>query len=117
MGEARFLRGDKQHAGAEALQRRALALDGPALGADDAELGCEIDGRAGVIGSTIQRRLDASGLTFFLVSCDFPHRIWLAVTSGRWNFILQFRRPASSTLLEGSRTVAELPQAPPRGMR
>ena len=60
------------------------------------ELGCHIDGRAGTLGTTVQRRLDAIALTLFLVSCRNPHRMWLAVASGRWSFIFQFRRAASS---------------------
>ena len=33
------------------------------------ELGCFIDGRAGTLGTTTQRRLDAIALTLHLVSC------------------------------------------------
>ena len=52
------------------------------------ELGCFVDGWAGTVGTTVQRRLDAIALAIFLVVVREPHRTWLAVGAGRWNFIL-----------------------------
>ena len=35
-------------------------------------------------------------MTIFLVGCDNPHRMWLAVTAGHWNLCFRFRRRVSS---------------------
>ena len=55
------------------------------------ELGCFVNGKIGSLGTTTQRRLDAIALSLFLISVRNPHRMWLAVTAGRWNFCFQFR--------------------------
>ena len=36
------------------------------------------------------------GLSLFFMSARFPSRIWAAVTTGRWNYFFQFRKPVSS---------------------
>ena len=71
------------------------------------ELGCFVDGRRGSLGTTTQRRLDAIALSLFLISARNPHRMWLAVTAGRWNFCFQFRRALSSTFYLVWRGIAE----------
>ena len=70
------------------------------------ELGCFVDGRAGTLGTTTQRRLDAIALSLFLISSDNPHRMWLAVAAGRWNFVFQFRRALSCVFLEVWQTIS-----------
>ena len=59
------------------------------------ELGCFVDGLAGTLGATVQRGLDAVAIALFLICVRNPHRMWLALGAGRWNFILQFRRTLS----------------------
>ena len=75
------------------------------------ELGCYVDGWNGTLGTTAQRRLDAIALSLFILSSPNPHRMWLAITAGRWNFILQFRRPdlRLPRRVEGDRSMAKLP--------
>ena len=81
------------------------------------ELGCYVDGRAGTLGTTTQRRLDAIALSLFLISCKSPHQLWLAVVAGRWNYCLQFRRALSSVFylvwqaISGWRNCRYLPQS------
>ena len=55
------------------------------------ELGCLIDGLRGTLSTTIQRRLDAITVTLHLIGARQPHRMWLAVCAGQWNFVLQVR--------------------------
>ena len=53
------------------------------------ELGCEIDGKRGVLGATRDRRLQVIAMTLHLIGADRPHRLWLAICAGRWNFCFQ----------------------------
>ena len=55
------------------------------------ELGWLIDGKAGTLGTTVQRRLDAIAIALFLIRAQNPHRMRLALGAGRWNFVFQFR--------------------------
>lgn len=71
------------------------------------ELGCFVDGRAGTLGTTVQRRLDAIALSLFLMAVRKPHRTWLAVGGGRWNFILQFRRALSGVFFGAWRATSQ----------
>ena len=71
------------------------------------ELGCYIDGMAGTLGTTVQRRLDAIAIALFLIAVENPHRMWLALGSGRWSFILQFRRPSSGVLYAVWRAICQ----------
>ena len=71
------------------------------------ELGCLIDGFRGTLSTTVQRRLDAISLTFLLIGAPHPHRMWLAVCAGQWNFIFQFRRALSCLFFDVWRGIAE----------
>ena len=44
-------------------------------------------------------------MTLHLIGADRPHRLWLAICAGRWNFCFQFRRAASGTFAEVWRTI------------
>ena len=71
------------------------------------ELGCFVDGYAGTLGTTIQRRLDAIAIALFLICVRNPHRMWLALGAGRWNFILQFRRVLSCSFYAVWRAITQ----------
>ena len=70
------------------------------------ELGCQCEGQIGLLTTTTQRKLDGCALTFYLGSVYNPHRMWLALLCGRFNFILQFRRPASCALHKSWQVIA-----------
>ena len=59
------------------------------------EMGAESRGHVGTLATTRERRLAAVALSCHLIGCPRPHRMWLATGAGCWNFIFQFRRPAS----------------------
>ena len=61
------------------------------------ELGCYTDGEVGTLGTTVERRLHTIAFSFFLIGSRNPHRIWLAMCGGHWNFCMQFRRATAST--------------------
>ena len=61
------------------------------------ELGCEVLGRRGTLGTIPQRRLAAIAMSLHLIGARNPHRMWLAMDAGCWNFIFQFRRQAACT--------------------
>ena len=61
------------------------------------ELGCE-SRPVGTLATTRERRLHGISIALHLIGCSRPHRMWLATGAGCWNFILQFRRPASCVL-------------------
>ena len=50
------------------------------------ELGCFIDGDHGLLGTDTGRRVSVIMVTLFLIGCPNPHRLWLALVAGRWNF-------------------------------
>ena len=71
------------------------------------ELGAEIDGLRGALSTTRARRLQCVGVSLFLMSAKSTTRIWTAVTTGRWNFCFQFRKPVSSCFNSIWRFIAE----------
>ena len=84
---------------------------------DAKELGCFVDGRAGTLGTTVQRRLDVIAISSFLIAARNPHRIWLALGAGRWNFVLQLRRPRPQQGEERRVPQARpMPAPPPPGL-
>ena len=84
------------------------AADASVTNAHEAkELGCLIDGWAGTLGTTVQRRLDAIAIALFFIVVENPHRMWLALGAGRWNLILQFRRRLSSVFYAFGRTISQ----------
>jgi hypothetical protein len=60
------------------------------------ELGAEIQGVRGSVGTTAKRRLNIAGLSLFLIGHEGPSRVHLSVGAGRWNYCFQFRKQVSS---------------------
>ena len=71
------------------------------------ELVCEIDGERWTLGPTCKHRLDAIAMSLYFIGTDQPHRMWLAVVAGRWNFCFQFRRPVISIFFQVWRAISE----------
>lgn len=69
------------------------------------KLGARIDGDEGTLATTIQRQLDALALSMYSSAVPRPHRMWLDVSAQMWNFVLQFRRPASCCLYKTWQTI------------
>ena len=70
------------------------------------ELGWYSNGDRGTLGSTVDRRLATAGISLYVIGADRPHRMWLALATGCWNFVFQFRRPTSCVLFQTWRAIS-----------
>ena len=72
---------------------------------DAVELGVNIRGDTGLVGSSCERMQKLAQVTILLLGMKLPKPKWVQVILGRWVFVLQYRRPAMSILCHSWRYI------------